>query len=59
MFLLLEVPLVGYLLQPNWTAERVAAMSRWLNANGLRITGWLVGVFGTGLLVQGITAAVG
>jgi hypothetical protein len=59
MFLLLEVPLVGYLIQPTSTAERVAAVSLWLNANGLRITGWLVGVFGTGVLVQGIAAFVG
>jgi len=56
MFLLLEVPLVGYLVQPEATANGVAAMSRWLNANGLRITGWLVGVFGASLLGQGIAA---
>ena len=54
MFLLLEVPLVGYLVQPEATAVRGAAVSRWLNANGLRITGWLVGVFGASLLGQGI-----
>jgi Sap, sulfolipid-1-addressing protein len=56
MFLLLEVPLVGYLVRPATTAERVAAMSRWLNANGLRITGWLVGLAGVSLLVQGVAA---
>jgi hypothetical protein len=56
MFLLLEVPLVGYLVRPDATAGRVAAMSRWLNANGLRIMGWLVGLAGASLLVQGIAA---
>jgi Sap, sulfolipid-1-addressing protein len=59
MFLLLEVPLVGYLVRPDATAERVAAVSRWLNANGLRITGWLVGLAGASLLVQGIAALAG
>ena len=59
MFLLLEVPLVGYLVRPETTAKRVTAMSRWLNANGLRITGWLVGLFGASLLAQGITALAG
>lgn len=59
MFLLLEVPLVGYVLRPDATAERVRAMSRWLNANGLRITGWLVGLAGAGLLVQGVAALAG
>jgi hypothetical protein len=40
MFLLLEVPLVGYLVRrPEATAKRITATSRWLNANGLRITG--------------------
>jgi hypothetical protein len=56
MFLLLEIPLVGYLLRPDATAARVAAMSRWLNANGLRLMGGLVGVFGVSLVVQGVHA---
>lgn len=56
MFLLLEVPLVGYLVWPEATARRVTAMSRWLNANGLRITGWFVGLIGASLVGQGIAA---
>ena len=57
MFLLLEVPLVGYLMRPERTAERVATLATWLNANGLRVMGWLVGAVGVSLLVQGIVAA--
>jgi hypothetical protein len=57
MFLLLEVPLVGYVVRPARTAELVAAFATWLNANGLRVMGWLVGVVGLSLIVQGITAA--
>ena len=57
MFLLLEVPLLGYLVRPEQTAELVAHMSTWLNANGLRVMGWLVGAVGTSLVVQGIAAA--
>jgi hypothetical protein len=34
-------------------------MSRWLNANGLRITGWLVGLAGASLIVQGVAALAG
>lgn len=56
MFLLLEIPLVGYLISPETTTQRVQAMSRWLNANGLRVTGALVGLFGASLLIQGVTA---
>jgi len=57
MFTLLEVPLVGYLVRPAWTAEQVARLSVWLNANGLRIMGALIGLVGVSLVVQGIAAA--
>jgi Sap, sulfolipid-1-addressing protein len=57
MFLLVEVPLIGYLFRPETTAERVAALSKWLNANGLRVMGAIVGICGIGLIIQGITAA--
>jgi len=56
MFLLLEVPLVGYLVSPDTTADRVSALSRWLNDNGLRVMGILVGIVGLSLLAQGIAA---
>lgn len=58
MFLLAEVPLVGYLLRPEQTAEKVAALSTWLNANGLRVMGWLLGAVGLGLVAQGVAAAL-
>jgi hypothetical protein len=57
MFTLLEVPLIGYLVRPERTAQMVAKLSIWLNANGLRVMGWLVGAVGISLVVQGIAAA--
>ena len=54
---LVEVPLVGYLVRPEDTAERVVSVAIWLNANGLRVTGWLIGAVGIGLIVQGLAAA--
>ena len=59
MFTLLEVPLVGYLVRPERTAAQVARLSIWLNANGLRIMGALIGAVGVSLVVQGIAAAAG
>ena len=59
MFALLEVPLVGYVVRPDATARWVEKLSRWLNANGLRITGWLIGLAGASLLVEGIVALAG
>lgn len=58
MFLLLEVPLIGYLVDPRWTEDAVADAGAWLNANGLRIIGALVAVCSTGLLLQGLDAAL-
>jgi Sap-like sulfolipid-1-addressing protein len=58
MFLMLEVPLVGYLLNPDRTAAAVASFGSWLNANGLRIIGVLIGVFSVSLLVQGAASAL-
>jgi hypothetical protein len=58
MFVLLEVPLIGYVVSPENTAARVEALSAWLNANGLRVMGWLITVVGISLLAQGIAAAL-
>jgi hypothetical protein len=57
MFLLVEIPLVGYLLRPAATTRLVGRLSAWLNANGLRLIGWLAAAFGVGLIAQGIAAA--
>lgn len=57
MFALLEVPLAGYLLRPERTAEQVAKLAIWLNRNGLRVMGALVALVGVSLVVQGFAAA--
>ena len=54
---LFEVPLVGYLLRPERTAERVGDLAIWLNRNGLRVMGALVALVGVSLVVQGFAAA--
>ncbi len=58
MFLLLEIPLVGYLVNPDWTARAVAATGAWLTTNRLRVIGALLGVISAGLVVQGLQAAL-
>jgi hypothetical protein len=56
MFALLEVPLVGYLVDPEWTDRAVAGAGAGLNANGLKIIGALLGLVSLGLVLQGIGA---
>jgi Sap, sulfolipid-1-addressing protein len=58
MFVLIEVPLVGYVLSPERTAEKVAELASWLNRNGLRVMGALVALVGVSLVVQGVAATV-
>jgi hypothetical protein len=56
MFLLLEIPLVGYLLHPGWTERAVAATRSWLTVNRLRILGALIGAISCALILQGLQA---
>jgi hypothetical protein len=56
MFLLVEVPLLGYLVRPEGTAAMVGRLSNWLGANGMRVIAALVAFFGAGLVVQGLAA---
>jgi Sap-like sulfolipid-1-addressing protein len=58
MFALIEVPLAGYVLRPERTAEQVGALATWLNRNGLRVMGGLVALVGVSLVVQGLAALV-
>jgi hypothetical protein len=57
MFLLLEIPLVGYLIDPTWTERSVAATRAWLTTNRLRVLGLLIAAISAGLIVQGVQAA--
>jgi hypothetical protein len=56
MFLLLEIPLIGYLIDPGWTQRAVAATRSWLTVNRLRILGVVIGAISCGLIAQGIQA---
>jgi hypothetical protein len=58
MFLLLEIPLIGYLIDPGWTERAVAATRAWLTDNRLRILGAVIGAISCALIAQGIDAAL-
>jgi hypothetical protein len=54
MFLLVEAPLVSYILQPERTELRVKRLAGWLDANKLRVVSWVVGLCGVVLIGKGI-----
>jgi hypothetical protein len=53
MLTLLELPLLGYAIRPEWTADTVDRFSAWLSRSGGRVA--LVGaaVIGIALIIRG------
>jgi hypothetical protein len=54
-FLLIERPIVSYLVEPAGTAARVDRFSTWMRANKIAVISAVVAVFGLVLLGQGIS----
>ena len=53
LFALVEVPLIGYILSPDKTAERVAHFQNFLTRNAFRIVAVLALGFGIALIAKG------
>ena len=58
MFSFVEVPLVGYLVAPDWTRARVDRFNSWLHRHGRHLGGYIALALGIYLLVRGILAAL-
>jgi Sap, sulfolipid-1-addressing protein len=54
MLVLLEVPLVGYTLAPDWTTVTVERFKDWLARNGAKALANTLAVLGAALLVRAI-----
>jgi hypothetical protein len=59
MFVLIEVPLIAYLVAPARTAAEVGRFNSWLRNNGRRLAVATLYVFGAYLIVRGIVAVFG
>lgn len=55
---LLELPLVGYVIAPEWTQDAVTRFREWIARNGVRVAGKVAIVIGVLLLVRGILELV-
>jgi Sap, sulfolipid-1-addressing protein len=55
-FALIEIPSAAYLVDPDGTAARVGALSRWMQANKFLTTAAFVGVVGLVLVGRGVAA---
>jgi hypothetical protein len=58
MFILVEVPLLGYLVSPDATKRRVEAMNAWLGGHGRQIAMGLCATAGGFFVVRGLIAAL-
>jgi hypothetical protein len=54
-FLLIEIPIVSYAVDPPGTAARVDRFSAWMKTNRLKLVALVVGVIGVALIAQGIS----
>jgi hypothetical protein len=58
MFMFIEIPLVGYLVAPVWTRQKVDAFNAWLHAHARHLGGWIGVVIGAYLIARGIFEAL-
>lgn len=54
-FVLIELPIVSYAVDPNGTAARVDRFSRWMRANQIRVIGLVIAIIGLVLIARGIS----
>jgi hypothetical protein len=55
-FLLIELPIAGYVIDPDGTAARVGRFAMWMKENKLMATAAIVAVVGVVLVVKGLSA---
>jgi hypothetical protein len=59
VFAFLEVPMVGFVVAPEWTATTATAANEWMDRNLLRLAAWALIIVGAFEVVRGIVRAVG
>jgi len=55
-FLLIEIPILGYAIDPDGTAATVSQFSHWMQANKFALIAVIVGVIGIVLIGRGVSA---
>ncbi len=54
-FVLIELPIVSYAVDPSGTAARVDRFSSWMRANQIRVIGLVIAIIGLALIARGIS----
>jgi Sap, sulfolipid-1-addressing protein len=58
MFALVEAPLIGYLVAPEWSRQQVDKFNSWLHRHGRHLGGYIGVGLGAYLIARGIYAAI-
>jgi hypothetical protein len=54
MFTIVEAPLVGFAVAPEWTSAKVVLFNEWLERNLVRLAIWALVLFGGAAIVRGL-----
>lgn len=52
--LLLELPLIGYTVAPDWTEDAITRFRAWIGRSGLRVASYVALVLGALLILRGV-----
>jgi hypothetical protein len=58
MFVFVEAPLIGYLVAPEWSRQRIDKFNGWLHRHGRHLGGYIGVGLGLYLIARGIHAAI-
>jgi hypothetical protein len=58
LFTLAEIPILGYLVAPERTQQRVETLNEWLGSHGREIAMALCGMAGAVLIARGLVATL-
>jgi MYXO-CTERM domain-containing protein len=54
MFTLIEVPLVGFIVAPDWARRRIEPVNNWLRNNLLALAIWVLAIGGAAEMLRGV-----
>jgi hypothetical protein len=57
MFTFVEVPIVGFVVSPEWTKARATAFNEWLGRNLVRLGVWALTIVGALEVARGLATA--
>jgi hypothetical protein len=58
MFTFVEVPIVGFVVSPEWTTARADRFNAWLARNLVALGEWALTIFGAAEIARGIVTAI-